>query len=163
MKSFFIVLIICLLGGIFFSQCGILGSGSYGKGSQDVKAFPDAKIVSVTYQKKGTMAVPDLVCELWANPDGSYTAKYGRYGEDRSVGCGKDVAERVMKCLREGKLHKYKEHYYTRMRIHDGHSWSIKAKFDNNTTISSGGYMAYPKDFSAVTGFCSIIEGLFKN
>ena len=38
----------------------------------------------------------------------------------------------------------------------------VKVKFEKGESITSGGYMAYPNDFSAVKGFIDIIEGLFK-
>ena len=136
---------------LVLSQCG------------PVRQMPDSKILSVEYIKQGTRAYPDKVRSFSLQPDGQYKAYMADNGEEAdSIMCGAEVADKIFECLKKGKIQNYKERYKPKMRIHDGYTWSIKVKFEKGESITSGGYMAYPRDFSAVKGFIDIIEGLFK-
>lgn len=48
----------------------------------------------------------------------------------------------------EFKMDKYKSDYQPSMRVFDGDSWSLYYKYDSGRSVSSGGYMAWPKNFS---------------
>ena len=50
--------------------------------------------------------------------------------------------------VKEFKMDKYKENYQPRMRIFDGDSWSLYYKYDSGRSIHSGGYMAWPNNYS---------------
>ena len=55
------------------------------------------------------------------------------------------------------KMDKYKSDYKPDMQVFDGDSWSMYYKYDSGRRVSSGGYMAWPDNFSemwkALTGY----------
>ena len=48
----------------------------------------------------------------------------------------------------EYKMDKYKGSYQPRMQVFDGDSWSVYYKYDSGRSVSSGGYMAWPANYS---------------
>ena len=46
------------------------------------------------------------------------------------------------------QMDKYRSDYQPNMRIFDGDSWSLYYKYDSGRSVSSGGYMAWPKNYS---------------
>ena len=48
----------------------------------------------------------------------------------------------------EYKMDKYKSDYKPLMRVLDGDSWSLYYKYDSGRSVSSGGYMAWPRNYS---------------
>lgn len=47
----------------------------------------------------------------------------------------------------EFKMHRYKKSYTPLMEITDGDSWSLYYKYESGESQSSGGYMAWPKNY----------------
>lgn len=47
----------------------------------------------------------------------------------------------------EYKMDKYKSDYHPIMHITDGDSWSLYYKYDSKRSVSSGGYMDWPKNY----------------
>lgn len=47
----------------------------------------------------------------------------------------------------EYKMDKYKENYQPTMRVFDGDSWSLYYKYDSKRSVSSGGYMDWPRNY----------------
>lgn len=124
--------------------------------------LPDARIQSFYYVKQGTRSIPDMVRSVSLMSDGRCLARMADYEHVDSTVCGAEVMDRIYDCLKRGKIQSYKERYRSLVRVYDGYSWSVNVKFENGESISSGGYMAYPKDFSAVRDVIDIIEKLFK-
>ena len=159
LKHFFLTLLSLAFVVFLFSRCSFFSHDDYSPQAK-MKEFPDAEITSVRYVKQGTMAIPDRVCSFEKTNDGRYLAKIANYDKADSTYCSQDVADKIHECLKNGQLHKYKRNYRTKMRVLDGYSWSIGVKFEDGSSIQSGGYMAYPKNFSAVAGFNAIVESL---
>ncbi len=126
------------------------------------RPFPDSGVLSFSYVKQGTMPMPDMVRSVSRMPDGRCLAHMADYEKEDSAVCGSELMDRIYACLKKGKIQKYKERYRPPVRVYDGYSWTVQVKFENGETISSGGYMAYPKEFSAVKDVIDIIERLFK-
>ena len=47
----------------------------------------------------------------------------------------------------EYKMDKYRSDYQPLMQIFDGDSWSLYYKYDSGRSVSSGGYMAWPRNY----------------
>ena len=156
MKNYLYLIAIVSLQAIVLTQCVTLST------TQKIRPkLTDSKIRKVEFVEMGTMAVPNEVCCLEFQADGRYLAKYGQFGKVDSVFCGQDVADKIYDCLKRGEIDKYKSHYSPKVHVLDGHSWSFMVELLDRTVIGSGGYMAYPKDFSAVAETCHVIKSLF--
>lgn len=160
LKHFILPLVSLVFVAFLFSRCSLFSHDDYSPQAK-MKEFPNAEITSVRYVKQGTMAIPERVRSFKKMNDGRYLAKMANYDKVDSTYCSQDVADKIYECLKNGQLHKYKRNYRTKMRVLDGYSWSIDVQFEDRSSIMSGGYMAYPKNYSAVAGFNAIIESLF--
>ena len=160
LKHFLLTLISLAFVAFLFSRCSFFSHEDYSPQAK-MKDFPNAKITSVRFVEQGTMAIPNQVRSFERLSDGRCLAKKANYDKADSTYCSQDVADRIYNCLKNGRLHKYKSNYRTKMHVLDGSSWSINVKFEDVSSIRSGGYMAHPNDFSAVAGFKDIIESLF--
>ncbi len=69
-----------------------------------------------------------------------------------------DVGEQLHKILEDGHIEKYRNHYQPEFDITDGTSWSFSATFMDKVNISSGGYMEWPDDRSAINNFQKLVE-----
>lgn len=143
----------------FLTSCGLIFLFA---GCASRKSLPDSRILSFNYVKQGTRSVPDMVRSASLMPDGRCHAHMADFEKVDSTVCGPEVMDIIYDCLKRGKIQNYKERYRPHVRIYDGYSWTVGVKFENGESISSGGYMAYPKDFSAVKDAINIIEHLFK-
>ena len=57
------------------------------------------------------------------------------------------IFDELLDIVKTYKMDKYKESYQSRMMVHDGDSWSLYYKYDSGRSVSSGGYMAWPKNY----------------
>lgn len=57
------------------------------------------------------------------------------------------IFDELLDIVKTFKMDKYKENYKPRMEIFDGDSWSLYYKYNTRRSVSSGGYMAWPKNY----------------
>ncbi len=57
------------------------------------------------------------------------------------------IFDELLSIVRTYKMDKYKRDYKPLMEIFDGDSWSLYYKYDSKRSVSSGGYMAWPKNY----------------
>lgn len=58
------------------------------------------------------------------------------------------IFDELAAIIKEFKMDKYKDNYQPMMRIFDGDSWSLYYKYDSGRSNRSGGYMAWPSNYS---------------
>lgn len=57
------------------------------------------------------------------------------------------IFDELLEIVKTYKTDKYKENYKPKFRIFDGDNWSLHYRFDSKRSVSSGGYMAWPKNY----------------
>ena len=57
------------------------------------------------------------------------------------------IFDELLEIVKTYKMDKYKSDYKPDMDIFDGDSWSLYYKYDTKRSVSSGGYMAWPKNY----------------
>ena len=57
------------------------------------------------------------------------------------------IFDELLTIVKTYKMDKYKENYKTWMDIRDGDSWSLHYTYNSRRSVSSGGYMAWPKNY----------------
>ena len=57
------------------------------------------------------------------------------------------IFDELLPIVKAYKMDKYKESYRPMMDITDGDSWSLYYKYDSRRSVSSGGYMAWPRNY----------------
>lgn len=57
------------------------------------------------------------------------------------------IFDELLTIVKTYKMDKYKENYKTWMDIRDGDSWSLNYTYNTSRSVSSGGYMAWPKNY----------------
>ena len=111
---------------------------------------PDArpKVITLSYHKTDGRRYPQAWYDFRMEENGSYTLVNST---NRSLEKGlqavvpADVADSLAQIVREEKMTKYKEHYKPPFEILDGTSWSLYVRFEDKTSLSSSGYMAWPR------------------
>lgn len=73
--------------------------------------------------------------------DESFPKEKDFYIEDSTI------FDELQALVKEFKMDKYKSDYQPRMRIFDGDSWSLYYKYDSGRSVSSGGYMDWPRNY----------------
>lgn len=58
------------------------------------------------------------------------------------------IFDELLAIVKEYKMDKYKKDYKPMMQVFDGDSWSLYYKYDSKRSVSSGGYMAWPKNYN---------------
>lgn len=71
----------------------------------------------------------------------------GSEGEKEFYLADSTIFDELLAIVRTYKMDKYKENYKTWMEITDGDTWSLYYKYDTGRSVSSGGYMAWPKNY----------------
>ena len=57
------------------------------------------------------------------------------------------IFDELLPIVKAYKMDKYKESYRPMMDITDGDSWSLYYRYDSKRSVSSGGYMAWPRNY----------------
>ena len=57
--------------------------------------------------------------------------------------------------LKEYRTDQYKKSYRRRFMVRDGDSWSLEYRFDSGHSVSSEGYMAWPRNYNEMRGALS--------
>jgi len=60
------------------------------------------------------------------------------------------ILDELQEMVQSFKMDRYKEQYRRRTRIVDGDAWNLNYRYNTGRSVSSGGYMAWPKNFQAV-------------
>ena len=57
------------------------------------------------------------------------------------------IFDELQAIVKAYKMDKYRRNYQPRVQIFDGDSWSLYYKYDSGRSVSSHGYMAWPKNY----------------
>ena len=57
------------------------------------------------------------------------------------------IFDSLLAIVQTYRMDHYKHNYRTRMQIFDGDSWQLSYRYDSRRSVSSGGYMAWPKNY----------------
>lgn len=57
------------------------------------------------------------------------------------------ILDELTALVRTYKMDRYKSDYQPFMQIYDGDSWSLSYTYDSGRSVSSGGYMAWPRNY----------------
>ncbi len=58
------------------------------------------------------------------------------------------ILDELLDIVKTWGMDKYKESYSTRHDVRDGSTWRLSYKYDSGRSVSSGGYMAWPKNYA---------------
>ena len=113
---------------------------------EGISKFPEGTPISYEYSYRGPMMYPMKWYKVTRTESGAIELKYQSDSPVVLVFRAPDDAlERIGDIARSHRLHKLKRDYNTRYDIRDGRSWSLHLSWENYVSISSGGYMAWPR------------------
>ncbi len=133
-------------------------------------SFPKGSLVSFSYSVKGSMRPGGPEWKLSVMEDGKYKLTYrndqmafnGEEPEIKEIICEPEVGNDILQFLKDGNAHNYNS-YYSNPGVTDGSRWSLDVRFSSGKTISSSGYMAGPKDESAIDNSINYLNNLLKD
>ena len=129
--------------------------------------FPEGKLKHFHFSHKESMRPGGPEWTVDCLDDGRYKISYlndaGKYENEEPVKKemtgGKEGGEKLCEIFRKGKVQTYK-HSYVFSLVTDGSQWSFEAEFDNRESVSSSGYMDWPRDRSGITEATEYLSGL---
>lgn len=121
---------------------------------------PQGKMLSFRYSEHGSMAQPNCDFTVTRIDDKTCTVRYfnhdkeipdtiQNYDEEMmydTLTFSISLLDEIQNVVMAHKMWKYKEHYSPMFDVLDGTSWSLSIRFDDDVSISSGGYHSWPKD-----------------
>lgn len=119
----------------------------------------DSQITYLEYWRHGMRGDVQKKCVLeWENETKRYKVTYENYERSNTVYSDAKIGDEVNKCLKEGKVYKYKKKYSPSLNVKDGDTWSFKVLYANGYSVKSEGWIKKPKDFSGVERTLEIIK-----
>jgi len=150
--------IIAFFASVFsFISCG--GNNANGDDGES------GSLKSYGYSEHGSMAQPE--CEFTVNyvdDDNCQVIYFNHDNDDYSTNEERDTVITSASLLKDiedvvvkHKMRKYKGHYSPMFDVLDGTSWGMDIIFQDETSVRSGGYMAWPDDDG-----CQIIKDMMR-
>ena len=110
---------------------------------------PTGKLTEFTYVHSGTMAQPFKQYELKLQENGEvqfFAHNLGKYHDTLIV--SHEVLDTVSSMIIRNEIYLYKEHYEPSAVVYDGEGWHYSARYDDETSLYSGGTNAWPRNFA---------------
>ena len=105
------------------------------------------KVVSLSYHQTSDNEQPDTWFDLRVDKEGVCTltncTRRSQREALRAV-VPAEVADTLAQIVKDEKMERYKDHYEPPFTVYDGWQWSLYIRFDDKSSISSGGHMECP-------------------
>lgn len=119
--------------------CGCANSGQ-------LKKAPTGNLIEFSYTEHNASMYPKAYYTIGTDASGNPVMTHvTQFGDTVNIPVKQDVMDKVKKILDDHKAYKFNTSYTTKLRILDGTTWSFSARYSTGESISSGGYMAWPK------------------
>lgn len=123
----------------------------------DHRSMPESDLVSYEYEEWGSTVLPLKSITLKSTVTGGVlTYKQNSFAEERTLTVDAEALAEVKAIMKKHRMYKYKTSYSSRLKVLDGYSWHLRVRFEDGTTILSGGSNAGPDK----SGFIEVEEYL---
>ncbi len=156
MKNAIIMILAAIMSLQLFVQCKST------KTDDPVKQS-DSKITYLLYMRQGMRGNVEKKYEMeWVATENRYKVTFENYDGVKTAYAELAIGEEIAEFLRQGRVDRFQNYYDPGPRVLDGWTWKFKVKYADGTSVSSGGRMRKPSDFSGVERTESRLKMLFE-